>query len=118
MYLILDAVLPAKLSASNSDDSDGSETLWSCSVVVQEKPYDVIEFGNSTDINRNKGTESGDNGQQQKHLTSKIDSQRQKLMKLLKGVSKGERLTLYDFINLSATNRVTNIRKETQVFRY
>lgn len=80
--------MPTKVSASCSDDSDGSETLWSCSVVVQEKPYDVIEFANSMDNKRSKEFEYAVKEQQQKHPNISIDGKRQKSLKLSKGVSK------------------------------
>ena len=94
--------MPTKLSASCSDDSDGSETLWSCSVVVQEKPYDVIEFANSMDNKRNKEYEFAIKEQQQKHHNINIDGKKQKPLKLSKGVSKK---TLESFTFMSVTNK-------------
>ena len=91
MYADQFAVLPTKSAApeQNSDDSDGSETLWSCSVVVQEKPYEVVEFSNTTEKNRSDENQSEiKEEQKQKKKPSKAHhSKRQTPLKYNKGVS-------------------------------
>ena len=71
---------PQKSATSFSDDSDGSETLWSCSVVVQEKPYDVIEFNSTTNATE---VEQSRSDQQQK-----LDIKRKKPINMIKGLFK------------------------------
>ena len=75
-------------SSSSTDDSDDSETLWSCSVVVQEKPYEVIDFSNVTHNKSTKESNPDVKGQQQKQHNKNIDSKKQKALKYSKGVSK------------------------------